>query len=116
MKGATTYNASLKERFVDDDGARRLIPMAEAHEAGIAAVAVDTAHDTLVVAEEEDGQAGHEVDGDQERALLVLAGHVPTADAIHDGRFGSSVVLQVYGTSVCGSRFFFFSHATTEEE
>ena len=50
---------------------------------GVVAVAIDTAHDTLIIAKEEDGETGHEIDGDQKRALLVPPGHVIALDVFH---------------------------------
>ena len=50
---------------------------------GVAAVAVDAAHDTLIVAEKEDGETGDGVDEDQERPLLELAGYVVACDIVH---------------------------------
>ena len=50
---------------------------------GVAAVAVDAAHDTLIVAEKEDGETGYGVDEDQESPLLELAGYVVACDIVH---------------------------------
>ncbi len=50
---------------------------------GIAPVAVDTTHDTLIIAEEEDGETGYEVDKDEEGPLLVLPRYVVALDVVH---------------------------------
>ena len=78
-----TYDTSLKESVVDCDYARRIIKMAEAHDIRIVAVAIDAAHDTLIVAKEEDGKAGYAVDEDEESPLLELAGYIVARDVLH---------------------------------
>lgn len=78
-----THNASLKKRLVDCDYPRRVIKIAKAHGGGIVPIAVDTAHDTLIIAEEEDGETGYEIDEDQERSLFVLPGYVVALDVVH---------------------------------
>lgn len=59
------------------------IKHAKAHGGGIIAVAVDTAHDTLIIAEEEDGEPSYAVDEDEESPLFVLAGYIVARDVIH---------------------------------
>ena len=56
---------------------------AKAHGGGIIAVSVDTAHDTLIIAEEEDGEPSYAVDEDEESPLFVLAGYIVARDVIH---------------------------------
>lgn len=71
-----TYNAALQERLIDDDNLLLIVPVAEAHELGIVAGGVDTAHQTLVVTKEEDGQASDEADGVEQLALVQLVGDI----------------------------------------
>ena len=66
----------------------RIIEGAKAHGTGIIAVAIYTAHDTLVISEEENGETGYAVDEDQESPLLVLAGYIIARDIVHDGCCG----------------------------
>lgn len=58
--------------------------MAKAHGGCIVAVAVNTAHNTLIITEEEDGETGYAVDEDQESSRLVLAGYIVARDVLHD--------------------------------
>ena len=78
-----THDTSLKEWLGNCNYAGRLIEVAKAHDVGVAAVAVDTAHDTLVITEEEDGKTGNAVDKDEECTLLVLAGYIVARDPVH---------------------------------
>ena len=78
-----THDTSLKEWLGNCNYAGRFIEVAKAHDVGVAAVAVDTAHDTLVITEEEDGKAGDAVDNDEESTLLVLAGYIVARDPVH---------------------------------
>jgi hypothetical protein len=45
---------------------------------------VDTAHQTLIVTEEEDGQGSHGVDGYEKTSLLILVHHIGLWYDIHD--------------------------------
>ncbi len=78
-----THNASLKKWLLDCDYACLLIEIAKAHDMGIAPVAVDTTHDTLIVAEKEDGETGYEVDKDEEGPFLVPPRYVVALDVVH---------------------------------
>ena len=78
-----THDTSLKEWLGNCNYSCLLIKVAKAHDGGVAAVAVNTAHDTLVITEEEDGKAGDAVDSDEERTLLVLAGYIVARDLVH---------------------------------
>ena len=60
--------------------------MAKSHGFSIVAIGVDTAHNPLIITEEEDGKTGHSIDGNQQRALLQPPGHIELGNAIHDGR------------------------------
>ena len=60
------------------------IIVAKAHGGGIVAVAVDTAHNTLIIAEEKDGETGYEVDGDEKSPLFIPTGYVVARDILHD--------------------------------
>ena len=46
---------------------------------------VDTAHHSLVITKEENGQPGNAVDGNQETTLLQLMDDIIARDSIHDG-------------------------------
>ena len=83
-----TYNTTLKKRLVHNDQSFRIIVGSKSHDRGIAAVAIDTAHDTLIVPKEENRQACDGIDSNQQRPLLEAARHVEPADAIHDGPRG----------------------------
>ena len=83
----TSYNPSLKESVVNDGRVfRRGAHVAELH--GITIVVrgtVDTTHHTLIITEEEDGQASNTVDRNEKTTLLKLVHHVEARDTIHDG-------------------------------
>ena len=68
---------------MDRDYACCIIKGAKAHGGGIIAVAVDPAHDTLIIAKEEDGQTGNQVDGDEESPLFISAGYIVALDVLH---------------------------------
>ena len=46
---------------------------------------VDSTHHTLIITEEENGQAGHAVDGDEKTALLQLVDHIVLGNDVHVG-------------------------------
>jgi len=80
-----TYNASLQQGVLDYGLKRLGILHTELH--GILVVVdgvVDTAHHTLIITEEENGQASDAVDGDEELPLLQFVHHVPSWNDIHD--------------------------------
>ena len=79
-----THDTSLKQWLSNCNYLGRLIKIAKAHDGGIVAVAVDPAHNTLVIAEEKDGETGHGVDEDEESAGLILAGYIVAGDVVHD--------------------------------
>lgn len=66
----------MEQRLVDDDKLLFLVPVTVTHEFCIVACSVDTTHQTLVVTKEEDGQAGDEADGVEQRALVQLMGDI----------------------------------------
>lgn len=74
-----THNSTLQQRLVYNDDALFLIPVPEAHNLGVVAGGVDAAHEALVVAKEEDGEAGDEADGVEEGALVERVGDVVLA-------------------------------------
>lgn len=78
-----THNATLQEGIVDDGGA--VWPLVTESHGGLIVVdsIVDTAHKTLIIPEEEDGQRGNAVDGDQETAFLILVHHIPLRNGVH---------------------------------
>jgi len=78
-----TDNASLKERLIDRDQALLSIIVAKAHCLSVVSVGVDTSHHTLVISEEEDGQASDGVDCYQECSFLVPASCIPRRNTIH---------------------------------
>ena len=47
--------------------------------------AIDTSHHTLVITEEEDGQAGNTIDGNEKTTLLQLMDDIGPRDSIHGG-------------------------------
>ena len=73
-----TYNSSLKKRIINDGGFLwRWANVAKFH--GIMIVVgstVDTTHHTLIITEEEDGQASNAIDGDEKTSLLELVHHI----------------------------------------
>ena len=82
-RAALTHNSSLEEWLLHVHQALALIPGSEPHGARVVSIAIDPTHDTLVITEEEDGQAGHGIDSDQQRPLVIPAGNVVGRDAIH---------------------------------
>ena len=46
---------------------------------------IDTSHHTLVITEEEDGQAGNTIDGDEKTTLLQLMDDIGPRDSVHGG-------------------------------
>ena len=46
---------------------------------------IDTSHHTLIITEEEDGQAGNTIDGDEKTTLLQLVDDIGTRDSVHGG-------------------------------
>ena len=44
---------------------------------------IDTTHHTLIITEEEDGQAGNTIDGNEKTTLLKLVHHIEPRDGIH---------------------------------
>lgn len=59
-----THDTSLKKWLVDANYPGLFIKSAKAHSGRIVPVPVDTAHDTLIIAEEEDGETCNGVDED----------------------------------------------------
>ena len=58
--------------------------MTELHDVdGVIDGHADATHHTLVIAEEEDGQATQAINSDEQRALLVVVDHIKLRDAIH---------------------------------
>ena len=74
----------MEEWLLDTYYLCRRIVCAKAHGRGIVAIAVDTTHDTLIIAKEEDGQAGYTVDENQESPLFKLARDIVARDIVHD--------------------------------
>lgn len=57
--------------------------------------AVDTAHHSLVITEEENGEPSNAVDCNQKTTLLQLMDHIIARDSIHDGvEFKGAVLLE----------------------
>ncbi len=48
---------------------------------------VDTAHHTLIITEEEDGQASNTIDGNEKATLLQLVDDIGSWDEIHGGEY-----------------------------
>lgn len=78
-----TYDSTLEKRVINDRGAI-IAWMTEFHRIMIVADGVvDTAHHTLVITEEEDGQRGDTIDRNQKTTLLQLVNDIVFRDAIH---------------------------------
>lgn len=83
----STYNASLKQRVIDDRRARLGIRMTKVHGVLIVVLsAVDATHHTLVITEEKDGKSSDTVDGYEKTALLKLVNHIASWNEIHGCR------------------------------
>ena len=67
---ATTHDASLKCRSVDNHRFGSVIPVAKTHDVDIASGGIDAPHHSLIIAKEEDGKRSDAIDGDQEGSLL----------------------------------------------
>lgn len=82
-------DATLEHRVVDLDNPGFLVPVTKAHELDVVSRGVDTTHQTLVIAEEEDGDSGDEADHVEEATLLQLVGDIvlaePALELAHDG-------------------------------
>ncbi len=77
------YDSTLEQRVIDD---RRSIRtwMTEFHRIMVVADGVvDTAHHTLIITEEEDGQRSDTVDRNQKTTLLQFVNDIVFRDAIH---------------------------------
>lgn len=98
-----TYNASLKKWLLDCNYPCLIIKIAEAHGGGIVSVAIDTAHNTLIIAEEEDGKTGDQVDENKESSLFILTGYVVARNVIH-GCYCWPVGLDVELSGLDGTR------------
>ena len=86
-RGMVAYNSALKQGFLDDGFQSFRVLHAKFH--GILVVVdciIDTAHHTLIVTEEEDGQAGNAVDSNEKLPLLQLVHHIPLGNSIHSSR------------------------------
>lgn len=72
-------DAALEQAVCDDGGVLSVddFSVAEAHGVDVVLGVVHSAHHTLVITKEEDGQGGKTVDGDQELALLEGMGNIP---------------------------------------
>lgn len=78
-----TYDSTLEKRVINDRRAIRAW-MTEFHRIMIVVDGVvDTAHHTLIITEEEDGQRSDTIDRNQKSALLQLVNHIVFRDAIH---------------------------------
>jgi hypothetical protein len=78
-----TYDSTLEKRVIND---RRAVKagMTELHRIMVVADGViDTAHHTLVITEEEDGQRSDTIDRNEKTTLLQLVDDIPSRDAIH---------------------------------
>ena len=80
-----THNASLEQGLVGHDETLGFVKVAEAHDLGIASIAIHPTHHTLVITEEEDGETGDAVDENQQRPPLVAISYVPLGNTIHGG-------------------------------
>ena len=79
-------NAALKKGVINDWSAGYRISVAELH--GVVIVVwrrVDTSHHTLIITEEEDGQGGDTVDGNEKASLLQFVDHIGSWNEIHCG-------------------------------
>lgn len=74
------HDAALQQTIRDDGRVGRSVnrlDVSDAHQFDVIFRIVDAAHHALVVAEEEDGEPGYKVDGDEEGALLQGVRYVP---------------------------------------
>lgn len=79
-------DTTLQKRVVDDRGACDGICVAKFH--GVVVVVwcgVDTAHHSLVITKEEDGQGSYTIDGSEEALFLQLVDHIGLRNEIHCG-------------------------------
>lgn len=76
-------DAALQERVGDDGLVGHRVDVAETHEVDVVLGVVDAAHHALVIAEEEDGQGGDAVDGDEQLPLLEEVGDIEAGETLH---------------------------------
>ena len=89
-------NATLEKSIVDNWGARFRVRMTELH--GFLVViqsTVDTTHHTLVVTEEEDGETGNAIDGNEKATLLEFVNHIGPGNDIHGGDYPECLMFWV---------------------
>ena len=81
-------DATLKEGVVDDGGACVGIRMTKFHGCiVIVQGTINPSHHTLIITEEEDGETGNTVDGDEKATLLELVDHVGPGNDVHAGDY-----------------------------
>ena len=81
-------NATLEKSIVDDWGTSFGIWVTKFH--GLLVVingSVDTTHHTLIISEEENGETGNTIDGNEKATLLKFVDHVGPRNDIHGGDF-----------------------------
>lgn len=98
VKELTTYDAPLEKRIIYDDLFGFGIDVAILHTVDTVVNGhIDTSHHTLIVPEEENGQAGDTVDGDEKLSLLIPVDNVVLRDEIHDCALFRPVTDRVTG-------------------
>ena len=78
----------MQQRFIYNNELLLVVPVAEAHSLGIVSCGIHTAHETLVVAEEEDGQAGDDADNIEEGLFVKAMGNVVFGQTALQRRLG----------------------------
>lgn len=97
-KDSTTYDAPLQKRVIYDDLFGFGVDVAILHTVDTVVDGhIDTSHHPLIVPEEEDGQAGDTVDGDEKLSLLIPVDNVVLRDEIHDSARFRPVIDRVTG-------------------
>lgn len=80
-------DAALEQAVCDDGGVLSIddFGIPEAHGVDVVLGVVHSAHHSLIITKEEDGEGGETVDGDEELALLERMGNVPFLNLVAHG-------------------------------
>lgn len=91
----TAYNPAFEKSIVGLCLSRSRDHVSELHDVDdIVDGDIDTAHHTLIIAEEEDREAAHKIDGDEKSTLLVSMDDIEPRDLVHACAFLGSLLVE----------------------